>query len=109
MIERQAIVTVAVKGRCTSKPRPWLVIQNDAFAFTDSITLCIITHGVIEGAPMLRIDVDPSAENGLQVASQVQIEKIVTVLRSDIDKRIGRLEDATMAKVDTALRYFLAL
>ena len=69
--------------------------------------MCPLTHLLIEGAPLLRIDVTPSAENGLRVASQIQAEKIVTVRRGDLDQRIGRLEDDYMRLLETALRDIL--
>ncbi len=58
---------------------------------------------------MLRIDVPPSRENGLRLDSQVPIDKVATVLRSDVGQPIGRLENAVMERVDEALRYFLRL
>ncbi|MCX8256271.1 putative endoribonuclease MazF [Beijerinckiaceae bacterium RH AL1] len=109
MIERQAIVLLAVKGAYTSKPRPWVVIQSDDFASTDSVLLCAFTHRTVEGAGRLRIDVAPSAANGLRVRCQLQAEKVVTVRRSDLGRRIGRLEDETMHRLEAALRDVIGL
>ncbi|MCJ2047210.1 type II toxin-antitoxin system PemK/MazF family toxin [Methylobacterium sp. J-078] len=109
MIQRQAIVILAAKGSYTSKPRPCVVIQADDFQHTDSVTLCLMTSARVLGAPMLRIDVDPSPANGLREASQIQIDKIVTVPRSKIGEAVGRLEDAYMRRIDEAVRVFLDL
>ena len=102
--ERQTIVTLAIKGPSTSKPRPWVVVQSDDFAGTDSVVVCPFTHARVRGAPLLRIDVDPSVDNGLRVPSQIQAEKIVTVRRDDLDRRVGRLEDGYMRQLEQAMR-----
>lgn len=64
MIDRQKIVTLATKGIYTGKPRPWVIIQSNDFLETDSVTVCLITGELIDGVPMLRIDVSPSENNG---------------------------------------------
>ena len=109
MTDRQTIVTLAVKGAYTSKPRPWVVLQSDLFRATDSVILCAFTHVLIAGADLLRIDVAPSTENGLMMPSQLQAEKVVTVRRTDLGARIGRLEDAPMRKLEAALRDIIGL
>lgn len=109
MIDRQKIVTVRIKGPYTGKPRPWLVIQSNAFVKLHSVTLCMLTSTLVEGIPMLRIDVQPSDENGLDRPSQVQIDKIVTVPRDAIDQYVGRLEDHHMRQVEDAVSFFLDL
>lgn len=109
MIDRQAIVTLSVKGPYTGKPRPWVVVQSNAFPRTDSIILCPFTRRLIERAGFLRIDVTPSAGNGLRVPSQLQAEKIITVRRADLDGPFGRLEDAYMRQLEQAMRAVLEL
>lgn len=109
MTDRRSIVTLAVKGPFTGKPRPWVVVQNDDFREIDSVTLCAFTHILVPGAPMLRIDVEPSEVNGLRLRSQIQVDKIVTVRRGDLGEAVGRLEDRHMTRLCDALRYFLAL
>lgn len=109
MIDRQKIVTLATKGTYTGKPRPWVIIQSNDFLQTDSVTVCLITGELIDGVPMLRIDVPPSGENGLREPSQLQVDEIVTVPRAKIRDLVGRLEDRYMQQLDDAVRYFLAL
>ena len=109
MPERGDIVVLATKGAYTSKPRPWVVVQNSAFAGLDSVTLCLITTELIAGVPMLRVEVKPTTGNGLAADSQVQIDKIVTVPASKISQKIGVLETATMRNVSGAIAYFLDL
>ena len=51
----------------------------------------------------------PSQENGLRENSHIMIDKAVTVRRSKIGRRIGRIDDDAMRRVDRALALFLGL
>ena len=69
---RGDLVTVAMQGDC-GKPRPALVIQSDQFNEHATVTVLPLT-GTLVAAPLLRITVQPSAENGLQKPSQAMVE-----------------------------------
>ena len=90
------------------KPRPALVIQSDSFAELSSVTLCLVTSMLLE-SPLIRITVDSSSENGLRRISQIEVDKIMTVNRKRIGGVIGRLDDATMLKVNRSLAVFLGI
>lgn len=103
------MVVAAERGRLTAKPRPWLVLQADAFNDEHpSITLCLITSE-LTGAGLFRISVEPSAANGLAGESEVMVDKLFTLGRGSIRQVIGRLEPEAMARVDVALRGWLDL
>jgi mRNA interferase MazF len=103
------VVVVATKGAYTGKPRPALVVQSDLFNATHaSLTICPITSDCID-APLFRVAVPPGSRTGLQTSSQVMVDKIISVPRSSIAKRIGRCEGAELSAVDDALRRWLAL
>ena len=106
-MRRGDLVTVVVAGDY-GKPRPALVIQSDLFETLSSVTLCLIT-GTLLDAPVIRITVDPSPENGLQRISQVEVDKIQTVKRERVGRVIGRLDDATMLKVNRSLAAFIGI
>jgi mRNA interferase MazF len=106
-MRRGDLVVVAASGD-HGKPRPALVIQSDLLEEHPSVTLCLVTS-TLRDTPMFRITVDPSAENGLQRISQVQVDKIVTLARGRIGQVIGRLDDATMLKVSRSLAVFLGI
>jgi mRNA interferase MazF len=57
----------------------------------------------------LRISVPPGARTGLQSTSQVMVDKVVSVPRSAIGKKIGQCDPAELELVDDALRRWLAL
>ncbi len=104
---RGELVTIAIGGDY-GKPRPALVIQSDAFADLPSVTVLRITSDLREW-PLLRITVAPDPLNGLRMASQVMIDKAVTVPRTKLGPRIGRLESHALRTVDKALQVFLGL
>lgn len=106
-MRRGELVVVAVPGDY-GKPRPALVIQSDLFEEHPSVTLCLVTSA-LRDTPILRITVDPSPENGLQRISQIQVDKVVTVVRERVGKVIGRLDDATMLKVGRSLAVFVGI
>lgn len=106
---RGAIVVVAAKGAYTGKLRPALVVQSDLFNPShQSITLCPITSDCVD-APLFRIPLPPGERTGLKSASQIMVDKIVSVPRSSIDDQIGRCDDSELEAADEALRRWLGL
>ena len=106
-MRRGDIVTVAPPGDY-GKPRPALVIQSDLFDELPSVALCLITS-TLRDAPIFRITLDPSPANGLQRVSQIQADKIMAVARERIGGVIGRLDDATLLKVNRSLAVFVGI
>ena len=106
---RGDLVIVATRGAYTSRPRPALVVQADLFNDTHaSVTVCPVTSDVID-APLFRIAVPPGARTGLQSASQVMVDKVASVPRSAIGRRIGGCDPTELELVEDALRRWLAL
>lgn len=105
---RGELVTVAVQGSF-GKPRPALVIQSDLFNESHpTVTLCLVSSD-LRNTPLFRLTVSPTEENGLNAQTQIQIDKTMTVLREKIGPSFGRLDDATMLKVNRALALFLGI
>ena len=104
-VRRADLVTVAIAGDF-GKPRPALVIQSDQFHTTASVTVLLLSSTLIE-APLIRLTVEPSQNNGLRQPSQVMIDKAMTVKREKLGSRLGRLDDTTMLAVNRALALFL--
>lgn len=90
------------------KPRPVVIIQDDLFLDTNSVTICPLT-GDLHPTPWLRVSVTPSATNGLSLESHLMIDKIATVSRSKLGRRIGELDRATASRMNAAVRVFLGL
>ena len=90
------------------KPRPVVIVQDDRFDATDSVTVCGFTTDPTE-APLFRLPIDPAPENGLDAPSHLMVDKITTVARGKLGRRIGRLADTDMLRVNRAIVVFLGL
>ena len=107
-MRRGDIWTVAGGGGYAGKPRPVVIIQDDRFEATDSVTVCSLTTDPTV-APFIRLSVEPDDRNGLERASHLMVDKIVTFPRSRLRDRIGRLAGSDMIRLERALVVFLGL
>ena len=90
-MRRGDLVTIAVSGDY-GKPRPALVIQDDAFAELPAVTVLPLTSEVRDDH-LVRITVHPDEGNGLRQPSQVMVDRTVTVPRVKAGTVFGRLDD----------------
>mgnify|MGYP002335864647 CR=1 FL=1 len=104
---RGDFVTIAMQGEF-GKPRPALVIQADQFGEHTTVTVLPVT-GTLVAAPLLRITVQPSADNGLQKPSQVMVDKAMTVKHNKIDQVFGRIDAEALVEVERCLAVFLGI
>jgi mRNA interferase MazF len=107
-VKRGDIWTVAGGPDYAGKPRPALILQDDAFDATASITICPFTTHAVD-APLMRLPIDPSERNGLRASSQLMIDKITTVSKKKLETRAGRLSDEDIVRVNRAVLVFLGL
>ena len=107
-MKRGEIWTMAGGSAYAGKPRPVLIVQDDAFAERDSVTVCLITTDPAD-LPVFRIPVDPTADNGLRAASHLMADKVTTVQRSRLGQRIGCLADDDLLRLNRSLLVFLGL
>jgi len=106
-VQRGDFVTVALQGDF-GKPRPALVIQADAFADHATVTVLLVSSTIIE-APLLRVTIAPSSDNGLRQPSQIMIDKAMTVMRTKIRETFGRLDADALIEVERRLAVFLGI
>ena len=106
-MRRGDLVTVAFAGDY-GKPRPALIIQDDAFDLHPSVTVLPLTSE-LHDAPLFRLTLDAGKSTGLKKRSQVMVDKTITVPREKIGDRIGSVDQTTLAAVGHALRVFLGL
>ena len=107
-MKRGEIWSVAARGAYTGKPRPAVIVQDDHFDATASITICVLTTDPTE-APLFRLPIEPDALNGLDRPSSLMVDKLTTVPRSSLGERIGRLAHEDVVRVDRAIVVFLGL
>ena len=104
---RGEVWTVSAGGY-VGKPRPAVIVQDDRFDATASITICVFTTDETD-APLIRLPVSPSKRNGLNVACRLMVDKITTVDKDRLGKRIGRLDDEDVVRLNRAIMVFLGL
>jgi mRNA interferase MazF len=104
-MRRGDIVTVA-GGVYASRPRSALIVQDDRFDATDSLTVCPFTSTEVD-APLLRVPVAADEKNGLDQNSFLMVDKITTVRRSNAHTVVGRLEATTVVEFERRLLVFL--
>ncbi len=107
-MRRGDIWTVSGGKDYSGKPRPAVIVQDDAFDATDAITICAFTKDPTE-APLFRLSVEPNERNGLRSPSRLMVDKITTVPKSKIGERIGRLDDEDVVRLNQAVLVFLGL
>jgi len=107
-MKRAEIWTVSGGPDYAGKPRPAVILQDDAFEATASITVCPFTTHLVD-APLIRLPVDPTRQNGLAVVSHMMVDKITSVAKSKLQKRVGKLADQDMIRLSRAALVFLGL
>lgn len=107
-MKRGEIWTVSGAGDYAGKTRPVVIIQDDAFDATASLTVCLLTTDPTD-APLFRLTVEPHEGNGLKSASRIMIDKVTTVSKAKLGTRIGRIDDEDVLRLNQALMVFLGL
>jgi mRNA interferase MazF len=107
-MKRGEIWTVAGGKDCAGKPRPAVVLQDDRFDKTDSITICAFTTDPTD-APLFRLLVGPTESNGLHAPCRLMVDKITTVPKARLGARVGRLADEDMVRSNRAVLVFLGI
>ena len=107
-MRRGDIWTVSGAKDYAGKPRPVVIVQDDSFDGTDSITNCAFTTDEID-APLFRLPVAPNQRNGLRAECRMMADKITTVPKSKLGARVGRLDDEDILRLNQAVLVFLGL
>src|SRR5580692_8755299 len=107
-MQRGDVVTVAAAGDY-GKPRPAVIVQTNALpASHASVVVCQMTSDLAD-APDFRVTIEPGARNGLRVRSQVMADKPVTIRRERIGRRIGRLDEKDIVRLNIAIAFVMGL
>ena len=107
-MKRGEIWTLADGKDHAGEPRPVVILQDDRFDATASVTVCVFTTNPTD-APLFRLAVEPSETNGLRVSSRLMVDKITTVSRTKIGTHLGRLEDQDMLRLNRAVLVLLGI
>jgi mRNA interferase MazF len=90
------------------KPRQVVIVQDNSFDAIASITVCAFTTDETD-APLIRLLIEPDGNNGLHLANRLMVDKITTMPKSKLGKRIGRLDDRDILRLNQAMLVFLGL
>jgi mRNA interferase MazF len=107
-MRRGDVWTVAGGKDYAGKARPVVVLQDDSFDGTESITICAFTTDDTD-APLFRLAVAPNERNGLRVPCRLMVDKVTTVSKSKLGAHIGRLDDEDVLRLNQAVLVFLGL
>jgi mRNA interferase MazF len=108
-VSRGEIWTVA-GGVYAVKPRPAVIVQDDLFDATSSVIVAPMTSALLD-APLMRIRISggDGRLSGLDRDSDVMIDKLTTVRRSNVHTRVGRLTAEQLVEIERAMMAFLGL
>ena len=107
-MKRGEIWTVSSGGDYAGKPRPVVIIQDDVFDATASVTVCLLTTDATE-APLFRLEIEPTEQNGLKSPSRIMVDKVTTVAKAKLGDRVGRIAEEDAIRLNQALMVFLGL
>jgi mRNA interferase MazF len=107
-MRRGDVWTVAGGKDYAGKARPVVIVQDDSFDGTESITICAFTTDDTD-APLFRLPVEPNERNGLHVPCRLMVDKVTTVPKSKVGAQIGRLDDEDVLRLNQAVLVFLGL
>ena len=107
-MKRGEIWAVASGSDYARKPSPLVILQDDRFDMTDSISVCAFTTDPTN-APLFRLLIKPSAGNGLRTECRLMVDKVTTVLKTKIGVYVGRLTDEDMVRLNRAVLVFLGV
>jgi mRNA interferase MazF len=107
-MKRGEVWTISGHSDYASKTRPAVIVQSDIFGDTASITVCLITSDQTD-ADLFRIPIEPSEANGLKLPSRMMVDKIDTLPKSKLGRRIGQLSTEDITRLNRAMIVFLGL
>jgi mRNA interferase MazF len=107
-MKRGEIWTISGAGGYAGKPRPAVIVQDDIFTATDSITVCLLTTDFMD-APLFRLPLEPTPINGLKAPSFIMVDKTAALSKSKFGRQIGRLADEDILRLNRTMMVFLGL
>ena len=107
-MRRGDVYTAAARGAYAGKPRPVVIVQDDRFDATASVTVVPCTTNPVV-APLLRIPIEPSPDNGLNRRCSLMVDKLTTIPRASLGERLGRLSEEDLLRLGRSVVVFLGI
>ena len=108
MVKRGEIWTVSGGPDYAGKPRPAVIVQAKLIGQVDSVAICPLTSETEIDSPS-RVPVQPDPENGVAFLSHIMVEKISTVNKRKLGKRLGVLGADDVIELKRRLVWYLGL
>ena len=97
------------KGDYADKPRPYLIVQRTSMITAQgSVTLMPLTSDLTD-SNIIRVRVQPTAANGLQLPSDVMVDKIQTMKTARLKQKIGMAEPEIIDSAMEKLAFWLEM
>ncbi len=98
-------------GSEPGKTRPVVILQSDILhqAKHSSTIVCAISSQTKELFSILRLSINPTANNGLKKPSYIICDQIRAIDTIRLQERIGRLDEDTIDKLNTSIKAILSL
>ena len=92
------------------KPRPAVIVQSDLLNAEDptSYIVCPLTT-TLTGRSNIRVPIEPSVRNGLQMRSEVMVDKVSAAPARRIRETVGQLDAAALRAIDRAVLLVLGI
>ena len=107
-MRRGEVWTASGGSGYTGKPRPVVIVQDDRFDETASVTICAFTSDPTD-APLIRPLIEADDVNGLHESSRLMVDKLTTVPKSKLGDHVGHLADDDMLRLGRAIIVFQGL
>jgi len=85
--------------------RPAVVIQNDTGNLYSATTIVSAVTTTIKEFPVTVVV--PAGDGGLKQRSMINLAQLLTIDKGRLQKRVGRLSDSVIQRVDEAIRISL--
>jgi mRNA interferase MazF len=107
-VKRGEIWTTSAGSGYIGTPRPVVIVQDDRFDATASVTVCAFTSDPTD-APLLRLLIEADEVTSIRESSRLMVDKVTTIPRSKLGERVGQLSDDDIIRLSRALVVFLGL
>jgi mRNA interferase MazF len=107
-LKRGEIVVMVAPGDL-GKPRPAVVVQADELGDETTTVLVCPMSSEVRHSTHIRPVVQPKAENGLRITSQIMTDKMLALRRDRIRGVVGRLDRPAEDALDRALLIVVGL
>ena len=106
-MRRGEIWTASAGSGYAGRPRPVVIVQDNRFDATASVTVCAFTTDPSD-APLIRLPVEADELTGIRESSRLMVDKVTSIPRSKLGERVGLLSDDDMIRL-SRLAVFLGL